>query len=649
MPTRSTRPPTGDGEARGLDLPRTRTALHRPVPGPARAVDRAARPLRAHAGGRRLLARRRAPAPAAAHLRHGLGVGEGARRPPAPPGGGRAARPPQLGAELDLFSLPRRDRLGAGRLPPQGRHHPPADGGLLARSVTTTAGYQFVYTPHITKAELFEISGHLDWFAEGMFPPMELDGGHRYYLKPMNCPFHILIYKSRQRSYRELPMRLFEFGTVYRYEKSGVVHGLTRVRGMTQDDSHIFCTREQMADELDSLLTFVLGPAARLRTDDFYLELSTRPEGKAVGTDEEWDEATEALRTVADGDGPRARARTRGAAPSTGRRSRCRPATPSAGPGRCRPSSSTSRTAAALRPGVRRRRQRPPPAGHDPPGPVRLGRAVLRHPARALRRRPAHLAGARAGARAPVRDDHEHYAHEVADRWPRPGLRVSVEPADEPLGGPHPQGQAQKVPTSWWWEMTTSRPGPSGSTGGGASGPSAGCRLVDFVDTSGTPRSAPERLVPTPHVSLEHSGPVGEATTSPRPPREPAVTGDGHGPRRRRSASSAASRPAGPPRPTTGWCGGRRLTFVRAQRLPLRQRPSAGAAPPPPVGALAELTDDEAVGAVGDHPPAAAALAAAYRPGRDEPRRQPGPGRRRRHPPAPAPACCPAGPATPTS
>src|SRR6202012_846507 len=130
------------------------------------------------------------------------------------------------------------------------------------------AGYEFVNSPHITKAKLFEISGHLQSFADGMFPPMELDGEHRYYLKPMNCPFHILIFRSRQRSYRELPMRLFEFGTVYRYEKSGVVHGLTRVRGMTQDDAHIFCTREQMDGELVSLLQFVLSMLRDYGLDD---------------------------------------------------------------------------------------------------------------------------------------------------------------------------------------------------------------------------------------------------------------------------------------------------------------------------------------------------------------------------------------------
>ena len=170
-----------------------------------------------------------------------------------------------------------------------------------------TSGYLFVNTPHITKAGLFETSGHLDWFADGMFPPMHLDEGAgegtTYYLKPMNCPFHILIFRHRTRSYRELPLRLFEFGTVYRYEKSGVVHGLTRVRGMTQDDAHIFCTKEQMAGELSSLLDFVLDLLRDYGLTDFYLELSTKPPGKAVGTDEEWEEATETLRAAAEGKG----------------------------------------------------------------------------------------------------------------------------------------------------------------------------------------------------------------------------------------------------------------------------------------------------------------------------------------------------------
>ncbi len=204
----------------------------------------------------------------------------------------------RLGAELDLFSFPA--ELGSGLAV----FHP--KGGLIrkvmedySRTRHSDAGYSFVNTPHITRSDLFETSGHLQWFAESMFPPMELDEGHRYYLKPMNCPFHILIFKSRQRSYRELPLRMFEFGAVYRYEKSGVVHGLTRVRGMTQDDAHIFCTREQMAGELRSLLIFVLELLRDFGLEDFYLELSTMPEEKAVGTLEEWEEATEALRQAA--------------------------------------------------------------------------------------------------------------------------------------------------------------------------------------------------------------------------------------------------------------------------------------------------------------------------------------------------------------
>jgi threonyl-tRNA synthetase len=217
----------------------------------------------------------------------------------------------KLGVELDLFSFP--EDIGSGLAV----FHP--KGGIIRRLMEDysrtrheEADYEFVYSPHITKSNLFETSGHLDWFADGMFPPMELDHAHdhdgedaegtgtKYYLKPMNCPFHIMIFKSRQRSYRELPLRMFEFGTVYRYEKSGVVHGLTRVRGMTQDDAHIFTTKEQMGDELVSVLHFVLDLLRDYGLDDFYLELSTKPEGKAVGTDEEWEEATDVLRRVAE-------------------------------------------------------------------------------------------------------------------------------------------------------------------------------------------------------------------------------------------------------------------------------------------------------------------------------------------------------------
>ncbi|MFO7249141.1 MAG: threonine--tRNA ligase [Actinomycetes bacterium] len=199
----------------------------------------------------------------------------------------------KLGAELDLFSFP--PEIGGGLAV----WHP--KGGITRRVLEEysrrrheQAGYQFVVTPHISKSTLFEISGHLGWYAEGMYPPMEMEGA-TYYPKPMNCPFHIMIYKSRGRSYRELPLRMFELGTVYRFEKSGVLHGLTRARGFTQDDSHIFCTPEQLADELASLLQFVLDLLRDYGLTEFEAELSTRPE-KFVGDPEEWEIATEALR-----------------------------------------------------------------------------------------------------------------------------------------------------------------------------------------------------------------------------------------------------------------------------------------------------------------------------------------------------------------
>ena len=215
----------------------------------------------------------------------------------------------RLGQELDLFSFP--EEIGSGLAV----FHP--KGGIIRRAMEDYSRkrheeeeYEFVYSPHLTKAALFEKSGHLDWYSEGMYPPMIMDeelhadgtikrAGQQYYMKPMNCPFHNLIFQSRQRSYRELPLRLFEFGTVYRYEKSGVLHGITRARGFTQDDAHIYCTKEQMAGELDSLLTFVLNLLRDYGLEDFYLELSTRNPEKSVGEDVDWKEATEALRTAA--------------------------------------------------------------------------------------------------------------------------------------------------------------------------------------------------------------------------------------------------------------------------------------------------------------------------------------------------------------
>lgn len=219
----------------------------------------------------------------------------------------------RLGNELDLFSFP--EEIGSGLAV----FHP--RGGIVrmemedySRRRHVAAGYSFVNSPHITKGRLFEISGHLDWYADGMYPPMQLDEerdaegnvrrqGQDYYLKPMNCPMHNLIFASRGRSYRELPLRLFEFGTVYRYEKSGVVHGMTRARGFTQDDAHIYCTREQMRDELTSLLNFVLDLLRDYGLEEFYLELSTKNPEKFVGTDDVWEEATETLREVATASG----------------------------------------------------------------------------------------------------------------------------------------------------------------------------------------------------------------------------------------------------------------------------------------------------------------------------------------------------------
>lgn len=219
----------------------------------------------------------------------------------------------RLGNEMDLFSFP--DEVGSG-LPV---FHP--DGGIVrmvmeqhSRERHVAAGYSFVNTPHVTKGDLFKKSGHLDWYADGMFPPMKLDGevddeGNvtkqpvDYYVKPMNCPMHNLIFDSRGRSYRELPLRLFEFGTVYRYEKSGVVHGLTRARGFTQDDAHIYCTEDQLEEELTSVLEFIISLLQDYGLDDFYLELSTKDPEKYIGDDDIWERSTNILQSVAEKSG----------------------------------------------------------------------------------------------------------------------------------------------------------------------------------------------------------------------------------------------------------------------------------------------------------------------------------------------------------
>jgi threonyl-tRNA synthetase len=349
----------------------------------------------------------------------------------------------KLGAELDLFHFP--PVVGSG-LP---LYHP--KGGLVrklmedySRSEHDRAGYEFVYTPHIAKGDLFAISGHLQWYAEGMYPPMELDEGHKYYPKPMNCPMHMLIYGARQRSYRELPLRLFEFGTVYRYEKSGVVHGLLRARGFTQDDSHIFCTAEQMGDELASLLAFVLKLLRDYGFDQFEAELATRPD-KFVGDPADWDEAEDLLRqaveasgipyVIAEGEGafyaPKIDVHVRDA---IGRRWQL----------------STLQVDFQFAErfdleyvGADNQRHRPRIIHRALFGSFdRFFGVLLEHTAGAL---PAWLAPVQVQV-LPVRSDHEEHARGLVGRLKAEGFRAEVTDADEPLGARIRKAKLEKIP-----------------------------------------------------------------------------------------------------------------------------------------------------------------------------------------------------------
>lgn len=350
----------------------------------------------------------------------------------------------RLGAELDLFSFP--SELGPGLAV----FHP--KGGTMRRVMEdysrqrhVEADYEFVNSPHITKSILFETSGHLQWFADGMYPPMELDDGQQYYLKPMNCPFHVLIFKARQRSYRELPIRMFEFGTVYRYEKSGAVHGLTRVRGLTQDDAHIFCTRDQMRDELVSLLTFVLNLLRDFGLNDFYLELSTRPAGKAVGTDEEWSEAEATLADVATNAGlelvmdhgggafygPKISVQAKDAIGRTHQLSTIQ--LDFQLPQRF--------DASYISPDNTRER------------PIMIHRALFGSVERFMALLIEHYAGNLPTWLSPeqvrvlgVRDDHDDYAYEIAALLKQDGVRAVVEAANEPLGARIRRAKLEKIP-----------------------------------------------------------------------------------------------------------------------------------------------------------------------------------------------------------
>ncbi len=348
----------------------------------------------------------------------------------------------KLGVELDLFHFP--PEIGGG-LPV---FHP--KGGLIrklmedySRDEHEAAGYSFVWTPHLSKSTLFEISGHLGWYADGMYPPMEMEGA-TYYPKPMNCPMHILIYKSQARSYKELPLRMFEFGTVYRFERSGVLHGLTRVRGITQDDSHIFCAPDQLAGELTSLLAFVLKVLRTFGLHEFEAELSTRPE-KFVGEPAEWEEATDALRQaldssgldyeVAEGEGsfyaPKIDVHVRDA---IGRRWQI----------------STLQVDLQMPQrfdmefvGADNNRHRPYMIHRALFGSVeRFFAILLEHYAGAM---PAWLSPVQARV-LPVRDDHELYAAAVLGRLTAVGLRADVVAADEPLGGRIRKAKLEKIP-----------------------------------------------------------------------------------------------------------------------------------------------------------------------------------------------------------
>lgn len=350
----------------------------------------------------------------------------------------------KLGRELDLFSFP--SELGPGLAV----FHP--KGGTMRRVMEEysrqrheAAGYEFVYTPHITKSELFERSGHLDWYADGMYPPMELDEGQKYYLKPMNCPFHVLIFKSNPRSFRELPLRMFEFGSVYRYEKSGVVHGLTRVRGMTQDDAHIFCTRDQMRDELTSLLTFVLSLLRDFGLNDFYLELSTRPEEKAVGTLEEWEEAESTLTKVANEAGlelvmdpgggafygPKISVQARDAIGRTHQMS-------------------TIQLDFQL---PQRFELEYVATSNDRTRPIMIHRALFGSVERFMAILIEHYAGNLPTWLNPeqvrvlgVRNDHDEYAFEIVSALKARGVRASIDYANEPLGGRIRNAKQEKIP-----------------------------------------------------------------------------------------------------------------------------------------------------------------------------------------------------------
>jgi threonyl-tRNA synthetase len=408
----------------------------------------------------------------------------------------------RLGAELDLFHFP--PEIGPGLVV----FHP--KGGIVRKTMEDYSrgehergGYQFVYTPHLTKSTLFEISGHLGWYAEGMYPPMEMEGA-TYYPKPMNCPMHILIYKSRQRSYRELPLRLFELGTVYRFERSGVLNGLLRVRGMTQDDSHIFCTNEQLEAELASLLAFVLKILRRFGLTEFEAELSTRPD-KYIGTIEQWDVATEALRsalatadiayTVSEGGGafyaPKIDVHVRDA---IGRKWQV----------------STIQVDFQLPErfemeyvGADNQRHRPHMVHRALFGSVeRFFGILVEHYAGAF---PTWLAPVQVKV-LPVRDDHDAYATSVVDALAAAGFRAEALPADEPLGARVRHAKLEKVPYVLVVGDDDVAGGTMGVNARGTERPERGVALSEFIERLRADVAADEPQAGEPQAAKPQAG-----------------------------------------------------------------------------------------------------------------------------------------------
>jgi threonyl-tRNA synthetase len=384
----------------------------------------------------------------------------------------------RLGAELDLFHFP--PEIGSGLAV----FHP--KGGIVrkvmedySRSEHEASGYELVYTPHLAKSTLFEISGHLGFYKENMYPPMDIEGA-TYYVKPMNCPMHILIYQSRQRSYRELPMRLFELGTVYRFERSGVLNGLLRVRGMTQDDAHIFCARDQLEGELESLLAFVLRILRRFGLTEFEAELSTRPE-KFIGTVEEWDRAEEALRLsleaaglsyrVAEGEGafyaPKIDVHVRDA---IGRRWQV---------STVQVDFQNPQRFDLAYVGPDNERHRPFMVHRALFGSVeRFFAILLEHYAGAL---PVWLSPVQVEV-LPVRDAHEDYASFVVSSLRSAGFRAETRPADEPLGARIRRAKLQKVPYVLVAGDDDLRSGTVGVNARGHERPERGVELAQFLE-----------------------------------------------------------------------------------------------------------------------------------------------------------------------